>query len=723
MSMYAQQPISTNWAGDGVEVMDTMTVGGGEIIGTVTVDNVDYEDIDYVGAEACLSLGCTVGATSGTDDFEYDTAASTATSPITTGQAYTLYGYAGACYYYYYGDDDDDDDDDGGLVVRSASVKPAMTEPPGDQDCEGGWLGYVPLTLQTGVPSITSISPNTGNIGDSNKTISVTGENLQDELDVSKVSISGSGVSASVSSPGATDATVTYSISTGASTSTGARQFTMSNSFGTSNAETFTIVDPSPNVTGVSPSTWYAGSSYTVTITGTNFGTNPSVSIALPSGTIQPTTSNPSDTSVTVSFSVPANSPSGTAPVTVTSTGFNGSGFYPGNSGNSPSASNNSGQTVAVTPAPQIMIIPSVSQATDTTNLSSCTGGSAAQNGSNETNVFAGQKMLLCVLAPPNGLTIASSQWSFDNNVDISGGFVDGNGDLGTQPSDTAGGSEAGDPNLTQSGIQFYFVNPGTTETATYHWTLSNGDPNGNGATADFNIQGPTGSLLPNAFAQSDITGTSLSNSTSTSDNPALSAKVAMSNSPLKPAVGIVLNDNATLPSGKFIWVQILNSVTYSQLVQLGQTYTPSNASNQIDGIYPYFNGTQNTTWDSPARSLHTYFGEGAEAFSATMYVLWDAALPAGCTPAWTDTSSPPYVPHASTCTSTPIPLGSVQWSWSPCAINALALAAGGGTTPSWFTQCGIGSGNSTGVASGYPQWTSGTGPGGCYVSANADCQ
>jgi hypothetical protein len=327
-----------------VEVVDTMTEGNNEIIATVTVDNEDLEDIDYVAAQAFLYIGSAEVGTPGTADYETDSAQSTATSSITTGQAYTLHGYAGACYFVS-GDGDDNDDDDAAL---SSAVAPAFIEPPGG-DCGGGWLGDLALTLQTSVPSITSISRNSGKVGDTDKTITVTGQNLQDELNVSKVSISGSGVTSSASTPGASDATVTYSISTGASTSTGARQFIMSNTFGASIAETFTVVDPSPNVTGVSPSTWDAGSSYTVTITGTNFGTNPYVSIALPSGTIQPTTSNPSDTSVTASFIVPADSPSGTATVAVTFTGFSGSGFFPGSSGNSPLSSNNSANVEAET--------------------------------------------------------------------------------------------------------------------------------------------------------------------------------------------------------------------------------------------------------------------------------------------------------------------------------------------------------------------------------------
>jgi len=58
---------------------------------------------------------------------------------------------------------------------------------------------------------------------------------------------------------------------------------------------------------------------------------------------------------------------------------------------------------------------------------------------------------------------------------------------------------------------------------------------------------------------------------------------------------------------------------------------------------------------------LYNIFGEAAVSFDATMYVLWDPALPSGCTAVWTDTNASPYIPHASQCTSIPIPLGSVD--------------------------------------------------------------
>jgi len=187
-----------------------------------------------------------------------------------------------------------------------------------------------------------------------------------------------------------------------------------------------------------------------------------------------------------------------------------------------------------------------------------------------------------------------------------------------------------------------------------------------------------------------------------------------MANAPGKPTLGIWFTDNATIANGNFIWVQILKSVTYAQLVSAGFTFPiPPNASNQLDGIYPY-PSTIGITSDAPGRPLYSGFGEAAEAFDATMYVLWDPAIPpAGqptCATASVDTSTVPYTSHASTCSSIPVPLGSVEWKWSACVINS-----GAGASPSWFSSCGPGYA-SLAAANGYPQWNT------CYVSLLGGC-
>jgi hypothetical protein len=328
-------------------------------------------------------------------------------------------------------------------------------------------------------------------------------------------------------------------------------------------------------VTNVSPSVWIAGQQTSVTITGTGFGTAPTLSANGTGVNLTLNSASPDGTTIQATATVTLTAPSENVTVTV-QPGYAGSGFYCNCQGAPPNGTDTA-TVQPVTPTPQIMF----------------NGGNIA--GTTQ-SVVAGQQIALSV-PTPSGYSIQSQSWVFSNQSAITGGFVNGDGTPGTQPSASAGGSEASDPSLNQNSLTFYWVNPGDNgETVTCTYTLNNGQSAS--ATATFNIGGPTGNLLPNGFAQSDITGTSLSNAQNSS------AAVTMSNSPVKPGVGILFNDNATLPSGKFIWVQILDSVTYSQLVYSGYPYTPSNALNQIDGIYPYFNGTQNTTWDSPARSV-----------------------------------------------------------------------------------------------------------------------
>jgi hypothetical protein len=119
-----------------------------------------------------------------------------------------------------------------------------------------------------------------------------------------------------------------------------------------------------------------------------------------------------------------------------------------------------------------------------------------------------------------------------------------------------------------------------------------------------------------------------------------------------------------------------------------------------------------------PARlDLYSYVGEVGKAFDATMYVMWDPAIPPvgqnTCTPASVNTGTTPYTYNPSTCASIPVPLGSVEWEWAGCAVDTLA-SMGNGT--SWFVQCG----NAVAYTSDeavYPNWTT------CDSSLLGACQ
>ena len=132
-----------------------------------------------------------------------------------------------------------------------------------------------------------------------------------------------------------------------------------------------------------------------------------------------------------------------------------------------------------------------------------------------------------------------------------------------------------------------------------------------------------------------------------------------------------------------FQWVQILNGIQDQDIGGGGQVIINA-PPGQLDGTYPYANETTTTTSDSPNVQLPQSYGMVERGFTATMYLMWDPALPTGCVPAQTNAA---YNSTASTCTSIPIPLGSVQWKWSGCAINTLVDP---GTGVTWIRNCGF---------------------------------
>ena len=142
------------------------------------------------------------------------------------------------------------------------------------------------------------------------------------------------------------EATLNYTIQPTAST--GAQDLTLTTDFGTSNAAQFTIGDPTPSISSVTPPTWNAGATTSFTISGAGFGTNPAITIT--GGNISgcseviigtPTTScsitSATDTNghatIQATVTVPANAPNGTATIQVQSNGYGGSGFLQGTPG------------------------------------------------------------------------------------------------------------------------------------------------------------------------------------------------------------------------------------------------------------------------------------------------------------------------------------------------------------------------------------------------------
>lgn len=337
------------------------------------------------------------------------------------------------------------------------------------------------------------------------------------------------------------------------------------------------------------------------------------------------------------------------------------------------------------------------------------------------TNVFAGQQIIIKVLSTDSSQIVTTQTWKIydcsDSTCDPAGRTTPAvNAVKGYTASAQSGTVILMTPtDLNKNTLQFYSTAPGHYEEVVVSGTFS--DNSTVSAWAIFNVQGPTGSTLPNVYVQQNDTATAITDSSGNLDPTADPATLVMSNAPGSPTDGIKFQETATLPRGQFIWVQILNSVTYSQLVQpLYQGYqAPANLGPGLDGIYPYAHvllSPFTSASDGPGRlDLYSFLGEATESFDATMYVLWDPAIPpAGqqyCKPATPNPTSAPYTATASTCASIPVPLALVNWTWKACAINALAPGNPGSYGPkaNWFTQCGPGKYDSE-PASGYPTWS-----------------
>jgi large repetitive protein len=167
------------------------------------------------------------------------------------------------------------------------------------------------LTVNNPVPTTTSISPTSKNVGDATFTLTVNGTNFVTD---SVVNFSGSPRITSFVS--ATQ--VTASIPASDLTAAGTFNITVTNSApggGTSNAQTFTVNNPVPTTTTISPSTKTAGDAgFTLTVNGTNFVNTSTVNF---NGSAR-TTTFVTATQVTAAITAADVANAGPFPVTVT---------------------------------------------------------------------------------------------------------------------------------------------------------------------------------------------------------------------------------------------------------------------------------------------------------------------------------------------------------------------------------------------------------------------
>jgi hypothetical protein len=148
----------------------------------------------------------------------------------------------------------------------------------------GGESGAVTFTINNPAPTISSISPATAVAGSGNFTLTITGTNF---VNGSVVRWNGSDRTTTfVSSTQLTAAIPASDIATAGTANV--TVFNPAPGGGESDAVTFTINNPAPTISSISPATTVAGSGgFTLTITGTNFVTN---SVVRWNGSPRPTT-------------------------------------------------------------------------------------------------------------------------------------------------------------------------------------------------------------------------------------------------------------------------------------------------------------------------------------------------------------------------------------------------------------------------------------------------
>lgn len=283
------------------------------------------------------------------------------------------------------------------------------------------------------------------------------------------------------------------------------------------------------------------------------------------------------------------------------------------------------------------------------------------------TSVVVGQQIALSnSVSLPACVSVTGQQWSVPSGSAV-GGF---------SASSTSGSVVALPANTTPT-YTFHWVSPNSSgATMTYQYTISGGGSSASSpiASATFTVAGPTVSSM------STPTG-----------SVGIFAGPKLGFGP----VGIKFTATTTTPSGdtgQFRFAQLITNdtltlTTTSGTVQtcVNKTQPATTSGTGLDTQYPYATGT--TTQDSPSVGLNSStYNKEARAFSAKMYFLWDPALPAGCT-------------VGSSCTSIPVPLGSITWGWSGTATyssssGTWSLTTSSKTTPSW----------STGAS--YPTWS-----------------
>ncbi|MEO8657452.1 MAG: IPT/TIG domain-containing protein [Bryobacteraceae bacterium] len=324
-------------------------------------------------------------------------------------------------------------------------------------------------------------------------------------------------------------------------------------------------------ITSISPSTWQAGTSTPVTITGMGFGTNPGVTVSdnlvAFSVTSVDSVSNPNK--ITGTATVPANDSATSTIVAVKSNGY-GQGFQ-GGAGQSQQGTG----SVSIAPvpiAPRIML--------DNVDVTS-----------KSTTVAIGQKISLAATGLPAGLTLASQNW------DLTGTTI---GDYTVLPDSSKATTT---PAATDKQTVVYYYTIQGSSTATYTAKAAGANGQTGSATTSFIVVTPTYKITPD-HGTTTITGNQLQYS----------------------GPGMTLQAVVTPPQGfgpgSIQWVQLVPSSTLSLFKSLNHAPYQTCSGSGLDTKYPAT--TLSTFTDSPNLTLDPISNvEEQVDDSYNTYLLW----------------------------------------------------------------------------------------------------
>lgn len=226
---------------------------------------------------------------------------------------------------------------------------------------------------------------------------------------------------------------------------------------------------------------------------------------------------------------------------------------------------------------------------------------------------------------------------------------------------------------FTGDSTSFYWIAPGYFQ-VTLSATLSNNQPIL--AKAAFNIDGPA---LPKVISEASHVAIE--------DGPVLSFGNAEPGMAFKASAEV-----PTAVNGSFVWIQLINKDVVVLIGQDGSNKTCNLViETALDNTFPYAYG--DSAADSPAWPLDSTDTRVTRTFAARMYLLWNPALPSGCTL--------PATSREGTCTSIPVPLGYLDWQFN----GGAQARPSGNWTPSG-PDCSKGCSSTFQSSTQFPLWT-----------------